>query len=174
MPGSKRRALKKLLSPTSSPATGASSPSADLTPVASASSIASNPNNYMSDEALQQDLEVEEMMDRERSIGSGMNHVRDGVDLSPGGASTGSVPPPPPPKLGSGHDLNGHRPPPPPPPHAAAMVPPQQMTAEQLMFGNGGNGGGGGGGGGGGKKKSSKQRFAERQVGSVGARRDLS
>lgn len=162
MPGSKRRALKKLLSPNSSePSTPAQN---GLTPVDSSASIASNPSNYMSDEALQQDLEVEAMIERGQSIGTGDHRAQNGLDdLSPSGHS--GLPPPPagasatsPPTLGKGQNLNGHRPPPPPP--TGGMYNPQQVTAEQLMFGNADNGGSGGGG----KKKSSKQRFAERQV----------
>jgi len=119
----------------------------------------------MSDEALQQDLEVEAMIERGQTIGTGDHRAQNGLnDLGPSGSS--SVPPPPPPAtgtslppLGKGHDLDGHRPPPPPP--TAGMYAPQQVTAEQLMFGDGGDGASGARGG---KKKSSKQRFAERQV----------
>lgn len=143
MPGSKRRALKKLLSPTSSASSTPNQSGTSLSQQVSGTSIASNPDNYMSDEALQQDLAVEEMLDREKSIGSGTHRAQDGVlDLAyeggASGAGMGSVPPPPPPAGGG-------------------MYAPQQMTAEALMFGDEGGGGGG-------KKKSSKQRHAERQV----------
>jgi len=78
MPGSKRRALKKLLSPNSSePSTPAQN---GLTPVDSSASIASNPSNYMSDEALQQDLEVEAMIERGQSIGTGDHRAQNGLD----------------------------------------------------------------------------------------------
>lgn len=120
----------------------------------SSSSIASNPNNYLSDEALEQDLALEEMASRQNSIGSGHHREEDGVpDLS-------SL------NLGNG-GTNGHRssfsslPPPPPPKQAAA---PTQVTADQLAYGKEDSGGFGFKG----KKKSSKQRFAERQVGVQG------
>ena len=152
MPGSKRRALKKLLSPHSSPA---ETPiSSNTTANESGTSIASDPNNYMSDEAIQQDLAVEEMMDREKSIGSGMHRMQDGVD-SLGSSPANSMPPPPP--GGFNGALGYMSPPPPPPPKGGGMYPAQQMTADELMYGEGPNSRGG-------KKKSSKQKFAERQV----------
>lgn len=107
----------------------------------------------MSDEAVQQDLAVEEMMEREKSIGSGHHRVEDGVG-SLGSSPANSMPPPP---AGGSNGAPGYMSPPPPPQASSGgMYPAQQVTADELMYGNGpGNGG---------KKKSSKQKFAERQV----------
>ena len=131
----------------------------------SSTSIASDPANYMSDEALKEDLEVEEMVERQQSIGSGRNHAAYGVgDLTDG--MSGLTPP-----SGGGRVDRGVKPESMmmmngdvpeqmafegrgnaviPPPRGAVDL---QMTAEEMMAG-----------GPTGKKKSSKQKFAERQV----------
>jgi hypothetical protein len=107
----------------------------------------------MSDEALQQDLVVEEMMEREKSIGSGTHKMEDNVGSLGSSPATSMLPPPPP---GGLNGATGHRSPPPPPPKGGGMYPVQRMTADELIYGDGPNTGG--------KKKSSKQKFAERQV----------
>lgn len=95
------------------------------------------------------------MLQREKSIGSGLSKSQDGVGSLDGVHPVSSVPPPSV-GLDESGGLKEHRSPPPPP--DAGMYAPQQVTAEQLMFGNESEGAKGG------KKKSSKQRFAERQV----------
>jgi hypothetical protein len=134
-----------------------SAPTADaIHPVASnqsASSIASNPSNYLTDQQLEQDLELEAMAERQGSIG----HSAPPVDLSQGQAGGGhhhaaSAPALlPPTGLSSGQGA-------PPPPAAPAAEKPSGGMYGNNMFG---------GGGGGGKKKGSKQKFAERQVGHI-------
>lgn len=97
MPGSKRRALKNLLSPHHSPAQKSGPPSgAPLQPVESGASLASissaqsgasissNPGNYMTDDQLETEMELAKMKERENSIGHG--------GLPP----AESTPPPPP------------------------------------------------------------------------------
>lgn len=113
----------------------------------------------MSDEAVEQDLAIEEMMSRGQTIGNGMSRSQDGIHDLEGVNHINSVPPP---SVGlEDQKLAGHRPPPPPPvasppPPSGGMYAPQQVTAERLMYGDESAGKG--------KKKSSKQRFAERQV----------
>lgn len=200
MPGSKRRALKKLLSPHSEPSgTGASSPASDIAipalspspsngsqPITitapqapqekkrtsslrssfslsrsslkhgkpsatSIASIASDPNNYLTDQQLQQDLAVEEMIEREDSIGTGDARQADGVgELHVrNGLETGmSVPPPAGAELGSSPSRQLSRSPPAPPPKTGLF------HGGALTSGFGGAG----------KKKSSKQKFEERQA----------
>lgn len=156
MPGSKRRALKKLLSPNSSPA-DAGSPSTSmitgLRPVDSASSaqsgasgtsIASDSRNYLTDEQIaEQQSELDKMEARKDSIG--------GTPQSTGLTAGGSLDGVPPIDSLPGQSGEASRALPPPPP------PQQGMYGSAAVNGNG-NGGGGGG------KKSSKQKFAERQA----------
>lgn len=146
MPGSKRRALKNLLSPHSQPQSDTPSPSAasasgGLHPVADSgtslssitsgtSSIASNPNNYLTDEQLEQDLELEKMAERQEVIGTGQQASVD----APVGVKDGL-----------------------PPAQTAPPPPPQDPIGLQGQMPGGAEAGGG-------KKKSSKQKFAERQV----------
>lgn len=108
----------------------------------SASSIASDPSNYMTDQQLEQDLVVEEMVAREGQIGhqSPLGHgERSG--------STVSAPPQLPP--------------------SASSVPPPPPVSEKPSGGMYGGNMFGHGGGGGGKKKGSRQKFAERQVSQI-------
>jgi len=157
MPGSKRRALKNLLSPHKSPSSdppihpaesGASLSS--ITSAQSASSIASNPANYMTDQQLDTDLELAKMQQREKSIGHG-GGVPDMEGLPP--AET-SVPPPAPQQavgrqgeivMGLNGDLILN------PANGAAGA--SGVTHEPESMGAGGK-----------KKKSSKQKFEERQA----------
>ena len=127
-------------------------------------SIASDKNNYMSDEALAEDLEVEEMVERQDSIGSHHHRQDDGVgELN---NRMGAL------LLPSREGINGHVP---DSKHTSgsstpsdqyalgpgnAVVPPPrggiQYTADELISSQPK-----------GRKKSSKQRFAERQVGKL-------
>lgn len=97
MPGAKRRALKKLLSPNSTPSSEPTS-GASLAPVdsaqsgASMSSIASDSRNYMTDAELDNAQNVKTELDRmemrKDSIGSGAS----GMNIPAPGAA-GGVPP---------------------------------------------------------------------------------
>ncbi|OCF41754.1 OTU domain-containing protein 6B [Kwoniella heveanensis CBS 569] len=179
MPGSKRRALKKLLSPSSGPSDPSPSLSASASPSASASvpnptaplsGSISNGNGLpppaipLTEDQIQEDLVLETMAEREKEIG----HAK-----SPNGLMTtnsDSLSSPPPPAI-----ANNGVPPPPPPPAAAQQSSAGVGGAMGGMYGNG-NGGMGGGGmygggngfgvgnGGGKKKKSSRQKFEERQA----------
>lgn len=160
MPGSKRRALKNLLSPShhADKSPSAATSSSAIHPVdsntslasVSASSTASDPANYLTDQQLDADLELEKMSQRQNSIGTGQVPELDKLPPAE------RVPPPPPPKavgrpgevvmglngelmLNPANDANGQ---------ATAATPPGGLSA----------------GGAGAKKKSSKQKFEERQV----------
>jgi hypothetical protein len=122
------------------PAGGVGAPIQPINSANSSSSIASDPSNYLTDQQLEQDLIVEEMVNREGSIGhQGLPQAGGGHGERSG--STVSAPP----QL-------------PPPPPAASEKPSGGMYGGNL-FGHGG--------GGGGKKKGSKQKFAERQVSAI-------
>lgn len=152
MPGSKRRALKNLLSPHKSPSSDSPIHPAEsgtslssITSAQSASSIASNPANYMTDQQLDTDLELAKMEKRTQSIGHG-GSVPELDSLPP--AET-SVPPPAPQQVRRQGEivmgLNGD-----------LMLNPANgggVTSEPESMGAGGK-----------KKKSSKQKFEERQV----------
>jgi hypothetical protein len=87
MPGSKRNKLKKMLSPSSTPSSAQDSISSVTStlspppldgaippPVVHADGIARDGDNYMTDEKLQEELAiVEEMQQREKTVGSGMD-----------------------------------------------------------------------------------------------------
>ena len=97
MPGSKRRALKKLLSPSSTPSSDpVPSSSNSLAPVdsstsaASGASIASDSRNYMTDTEIAQQVELEKMEMRKDSIGSGGPAP---VDIPGAPSGIGGVPP---------------------------------------------------------------------------------
>lgn len=117
----------------------------------SGDSVASNPNNYMTDEQLEQDLVLEEMAERQGSIG---HQSPPGGSGGPAPVSTQglshaqSAPPQLPPSAGASHP---------------APPPPVDQGKSGGMYGHGLFGGNGNGSGS--KKKSSKQKFAERQVG---------
>lgn len=163
-----------------SPNANALAPQSSIRSAESGTSIVSDPANYMSDQALEQDLQLEAMAERQGSIGSGLHREQDGVgdlsslSLDDRASSTGasasasasqsqsalhssshvSVQ-----SAGSGthHVSPNHRPAPPPPVPAGGggmYGARQAMTAEGLMYGGEGKK----------KKKSSKQRFEERQV----------
>lgn len=140
MPGSKRRALKKLLSPNHSPI-APDSPSADTTPTSALSpqpelppatddaAAAQAAAAGISPQELQDNAVLEDMHEREKEIGhasapAGLGGV---ISPSPSSAST-------------------------------------QETKGGGMYGGGMYANANGGGGGGKKKKSSRQRFEERQV----------
>ncbi|GFZ43752.1 hypothetical protein JCM24511_01472 [Saitozyma sp. JCM 24511] len=173
MPGSKRRALKKLLSPSSSPSQKASksspaqvptpsiSPTSSLVAVSgdpsiksvqsaaslnSGQSIATDPQNYLTDQQLNADLEIEAMVDREGQIGVGKAKELDGVgSLSLEDTNL-------PPEVIS-------------PPQPTAQPPKPSGSPGGGMFGaNLAAGFGLGPGVQGGKKKSSRQKFEERQA----------
>ncbi|WVQ93878.1 hypothetical protein IAU59_000956 [Kwoniella sp. CBS 9459] len=175
MPGSKRRALKKLLSPNNGPSDPSPSPSQSLSASPSVPPLSgsiSNTNGLpppvipLTDEQIQEDLVLEQMAQREKEIGHASSP--NGLSVAGGGAgspSAGSMPspisgsfssaPPPPPIANNGI--------PPPPPPAPA---PAQASPSPSAGGGGGMYGGGFGAGNGGekKKKSSRQKFEERQA----------
>lgn len=138
MPGAKRRALKKLLSPITSPhghqsppptlASPSNEPNLTLNPSHSSfSSLTADPANYLTDTQLKEDLEAEAVLDgNSNGDTNGIAQVQNGN----GGAI--------------GEEKKG-------------------FGAPEMPY-NGGDGGGGAGLEQKGKKKSSKQRFAEREV----------
>jgi OTU domain-containing protein 6 len=176
MPGSKRRALKKLLSPSSSPSQKASkstpaqvptpsiSPTSSLVAVSgdpsiksvqsaaslnSGRSIATDPQNYLTDQQLHADLEIEAMVEREGQIGTGKAKELDGV----GSLSLEDTNLPP--------EVTSQ-------PQPTAQPPKPSSSPGGGIFGaNIAAGFGLGPGGNGGKKKSSRQKFEERQVGGL-------
>ncbi|WVR03304.1 hypothetical protein IAU60_000295 [Kwoniella sp. DSM 27419] len=165
MPGSKRRALKKLLSPHSDPQDA--SPSSSPIPVPHADSSASlstqistlqgddgsasasgsglppavvDPTSALSQAEVEEDLVLEQMAEREKEIG----HAS-----SPGGLGVAS------PSSGAGASSL-----------ATTSVPAHVQAPMNGGMGGGmyGNGLGNGAGSGGKKKKSSRQKFEERQA----------
>lgn len=143
MPGSKRRALKKLLSPSHSPFTSdspadstpvpAASPQPELPPATDDAAAAQVAAAGISPQEIQDNVVLEEMHEREKEIG----HATSPAGL--GGVNSSS----------------------------SLSVPAQAQEAKSGgMYGGGmyANSNGGGSGGGGKKKKSSRQRFEERQV----------
>lgn len=143
MPGSKRRALKKLLSPSHSPFTSDSpadstpvpavSPQPELPPATDDAAAAQVAAAGISPQEIQDNVVLEEMHEREKEIG----HATSPAGL--GGVNSSS----------------------------SLSVPVQAQEAKSGGLYGGGmyaNSNGGGSGGGGKKKKSSRQRFEERQV----------
>ncbi|KIR63852.1 hypothetical protein I312_105202 [Cryptococcus bacillisporus CA1280] len=143
MPGSKRRALKKLLSPSHSPFTSDSpadstpvpavSPQPELPPATDDAAAAQVAAAGISPQEIQDNVVLEEMHEREKEIG----HATSPAGL--GGVNSSS----------------------------SLSVPVQAQEAKSGGLYGGGmyaNSNGGGSGGGGKKKKSSRQRFEERQA----------
>ncbi|OWZ29510.1 OTU domain-containing protein 6B [Cryptococcus neoformans c45] len=140
MPGSKRRALKKLLSPNHSPL-APDSPSADITPTSALSpqpelppatddaAAAQAAAAGISPQELQDNAVLEDMHEREKEIGHASAPAGLGGVISPSPSSTST-----------------------------------QETKSGGMYGGGMYANANGGGGGGKKKKSSRQRFEERQA----------
>ena len=162
----------------STPESNSLHPSSSMT---SASSIASDPNNYLSDKELKDDLVLEEMRQREQVIGNGMHGAEHGVGhivANPGNVRASNVPPPvgistilnanledgstvpPAPLVGVVNGQQGalHQPVPQVP--LSGVPPPtsEQMDPEHLLYGNESSHVQGG------QRKSSKQKFEERQV----------
>ena len=156
----------------SSPKSNSLHPSASMT---SPSSIASDPNNYLSDKELREDLVVEEMRQREHIIGNGSHRTENGVgDLaaSPENVRASDVPPsvgvsailkadlengsisPPVPFMGAANGNLGlaHQPVPQMPPTSERIIAERMLATNESSAVQGE------------QKKSSKQRFEERQV----------
>ncbi|OCF59977.1 OTU domain-containing protein 6B [Kwoniella mangroviensis CBS 10435] len=148
MPGSKRRALKKLLSPNSGPSDPSTStspssspPQSNSTSSNSLSQMISPPSGQalpppavpLSQGEIQEDLVLENMHQNEKAIGHSTSpaSLRTTEVAAPATVAVAAAPPPPP----SGGGMYGN------------------------AFGSGNNGNGGGK-----KKKSSRQKFEERQA----------
>ncbi|WVF66256.1 hypothetical protein IAT40_000996 [Kwoniella sp. CBS 6097] len=163
MPGSKRRALKKLLSPNSAPSDPSSSPSASPSTAPAPAPLSNSISNGgglpppaipLSEDQIQEDLVLESMAQREKEIGhasspSGLTVSNSNSNPSPNTNTMSNLPPPP-------AIANNGVPPPPPPA--------QPQSSGGGMYGGGLGFAGGNGGGGGKKKKSSRQKFEERQA----------